>query len=802
MHVIIGFSVVVAILTTSVPSLLDALKLQATDHHNIHRFRRSVKELGRWKRDADISYPTSCPDVQKRVDEHVNSMNNASRKSFADVHKFAGDSKFSLQMSWTGNETERVIVITSEDGISSVYLSDETGKKFENISSRLQGATVGCQLSLQKHPLVPQIVYIVANRLFLGTSSLYISRDAGQSFSNVVLPFSVLGSLVFHPHDPNYILVGEKRSHKLFLSKDQGFSWSQKKTYVISFKWSTVPNSQDIYVMTGDNYIFTDSKSNVLEKSTDLGENWTRLYNSVYSFGIGGKFLYASVFVSSSSSERRLVVSTDAGLNWNHVVLPTITPDRFFSILDASEGQIFLHVDEPGDTGKGTLFLSDATGVEFTKSLENHLYPNFQDLTDFYTVQSMRGVYIANKLESDNSIRTVISYNRGGDWQPIKRPKNVSCADETKECYLHIHNAYSRARGIAANPPLSIPNAVGIILVHGHIAASLQTSAPDVFVSSDGGYNWRLALKGPHHYVIGDHGGLLVAIPADTNKPSIVKFSTDEGRCWISYNFTKDTDPIQVTGLLIEPGNKAMMVAIWGYTEERIWHTVFINFKALIDKRCGDGDYEDWVAHSHQAGGCMLGVNETFRRLKPASWCYNGRAYMVSKTEKPCPCTVDDFDCDFGYMRQKNVDRCIEDPSFKDKQIHICRRNHEENIVAVGYHKIPGDKCKGGYFPESAPSINLLELCRNGDSRSDISADTKQLVPVKKPYAGSVIIAIVVICCVIAAAVGITIYARKHRLFSQSYHYMSIRSDDTQPLKTNTSTSVYDNSSDEEPVFS
>ena len=195
----------------------------------------------------------------------------------------------------------------------------------------------------------------------------------------------------------------------------------------------------------------------------------------------------------------------------------------------------------------------------------------------------------------------------------------------------------------------------------------------------------------------------------------------------------------------------------------------------------------------------MLGYNETFRRLKPDSWCYNGRAYIVAKTEKPCPCTVDDFDCDFGYMRQENVDKCVEDPSLKDKQIHICRRNHEENIVAVGYHKIPGDKCKGGYFPTDAPSINLLEICRDDDSHAHLVAETKQQQhPDKKRYAGTVIVAVVVICCVIVVAVLITIYARKRRMFSQSYHYMSIRSDDTKPVNT----SVVDNSSDEEPVFS
>ena len=36
--------------------------------------------------------------------------------------------------------------------------------------------------------------------------------------------------------------------------------------------------------------------------------------------------------------------------------------------------------------GHGTLFTSDNTGIIFSESLLNHLYPNFQDLTDFYKV--------------------------------------------------------------------------------------------------------------------------------------------------------------------------------------------------------------------------------------------------------------------------------------------------------------------------------------------------------------------------------------------------------------------------------
>ena len=42
----------------------------------------------------------------------------------------------------------------------------------------------------------------------------------------------------------------------------------------------------------------------------------------------------------------------------------------------------------------------------------------------------------------------------------------------------------------------SSENSPGLILAHGNVGDGLTTEAPDLFVSSDGGYQWNLALKG------------------------------------------------------------------------------------------------------------------------------------------------------------------------------------------------------------------------------------------------------------------------------------------------------------------
>ncbi|ELT94733.1 hypothetical protein CAPTEDRAFT_178911 [Capitella teleta] len=475
---------------------------------------------------------------------------------------------------------------------------------------------------------------------------------------------------------------------------------------------------------------------NQLEKCEGPGCTWKVLREEVYTFGMEGRFLYVSKVTSDpysdSETTRVMEVSSDGGNTWNEVQLPTITSDRFYSILDMNEKMIFMHVDNPGDTGHGTLYISDATGIIFSESLQRHLYPNFIDVTDFYRVLSMRGVYLASQMEHDDSIHTMITYDRGGIWQPVPRPEGVPCKTESKRCNLQIHNRYSVVNSINAQLPLSSENAVGIILVHGHVADVLQNSDPDVFVSSDGGYSWRLALKGPHHYQIADQGGLLVAVPSDTLTPKVIKFSTDEGRCWHEYEFTREN--IVFKRLLTEPGNTEMSVAIWGYHQDtNMWKTIVIDFRSVLARQCFDDDYETWTAHFDNSkdpayAGCLLGVKETFSRLKKDSWCYNGHSKEIKMSEQSkCSCTEADYDCDYGYYRSSGSGMCRLDPAFKGSELDICLRGHMEELVNVGYHKMPGDVCEGGFTPTAPKTIKMKERCVEGD-KSWVADETHQTI--------------------------------------------------------------------------
>lgn len=84
------------------------------------------------------------------------------------------------------------------------------------------------------------------------------------------------------------------------------------------------------------------------------------------------------------------------------------------------------------DTGHGTLYTSGVRGLVYSESLQKHLYPNYGEVTDFYRVESMRGVYITSQMSEDDSIHSMITYNRGATWQPLPRPQGAMCKDEKK----------------------------------------------------------------------------------------------------------------------------------------------------------------------------------------------------------------------------------------------------------------------------------------------------------------------------------------------------------------------------------
>ncbi|XP_032377305.1 sortilin 1b [Etheostoma spectabile] len=680
-------------------------------------------------------------------------------KLAGNTHSYTfNDLSGSVSLAWVGDGTGVILALTTFQvpffmirlGQSKLYRSENYGKTFQDVTNLINNTFIRSEfgIAIGKSGKV-----ILTGEVSGGHGSrIFVSDDFGETFTPRDLPFNPLMQITYNPDNSNVLLV-LSNSYELWLSEDFGSNWKKIHDTVCLVKWG---RKNTIFFTANHNGSCTDRGMLELKRSTDYGKTIKTVANKLYSFGLGGRFLFASV-MTGKGTLRMIYVSVDQGETWNMAQLPPVGHEQFYSILGANDEMVFMHVDEPGDTGFGTIYVSDDRGTVYSKSLERHLYTTTNGDTDFTNVTSLRGVFITSVLAEDNSVQSVVSFDQGGEWVPLRKPDNSKCdatAKDPDKCSLHIHAAYSIAMKLNVPMlPLTEPNAVGLILAHGSVGDAISVMKPDVYVSDDGGYTWMKALDGPHYYAILDSGGLLVAVEKSPTQPiNKIKFSTDEGQCWGAYTFTKE--PIYFTGLASEPGARSMNVSVWGYRDSLLsqyWISITIDFRDLLTRDCDHKDYVQWLAHSDDISdpndGCMLGYKEKFLRLRKDSVCWNGRDYQVNTQPTPCLCTLDDFLCDFGYYRQENSSECVEQPDLKGKVLEFCLHGNEEQLQTSGYRKIPGDKCEGGKMPERK-EIDLSKRCVSDLVGPELLIDSRssKSVPI-------VIMVIFVMLLIIAAGV-------------------------------------------------
>ncbi|XP_029509649.1 sortilin-like [Oncorhynchus nerka] len=681
------------------------------------------------------------------------------------THTYAfNDLSGSVSLAWVGDGTGVLLVLTTFQvpvfmirlGQSKLYRSEDYGKTFQDVTHLINNTFVQTEFGIAIGPDNSGRVIMTGDVSEGGGSRIFRSLDYGHSFSPVDLPFFPLIQTLYNPNDSN-VLLTLSISLDLWLSEDFGSTWRKIHDSVCLVRWGP---EDSIYFTTNSNGSCNDKGMLELKRSLDYGKNIKTIASKIYSFVLGGRFVFASI-MTGSGTQRMIHVSVDGGDVWNMAQLPTVGHEQFYSILAASDDMVFMHVDEPGDTGIGTIYISDDRGTLYSKSLERHLYTATGGDTDFTNVTSLRGVYMTSVLTEDGSVETVVSFDQGGEWRPVQRPRNSRCDTETitnrpDRCSLHIHALYSISMKMNVPLlPLTQFNAIGLILAHGSVGDPASVLSPDVYVSDDGGYSWLRALTGPHHYAILDSGGLLVAVEHTSAPVNQIKFSTDEGQCWHVYNFT--SEPLYFTGLALEPGAHSMNLSLWGYRVglqgplSHYWVSVTIDFKQLLSRDCGEGDYVQWLAHSDDLNnpndGCILGYKERFLRLRKDSVCWNGRDYVITTQPTPCQCTLDDYQCDYGYHRAENSSECVEQADLKGHVLEFCLHGTTEQLQTSGYRKIPGDRCVGGIQPKRKE----IDLRRNCISNA---LHPKPLTEANLLSSASIVLVVMVIL-LISAATGV-----------------------------------------------
>lgn len=703
-------------------------------------FNANVHHSGRSRRSLETSKPSK--ECQNKLDKE------AEKKILAFQYPLRNDHNMDLQLVYLGPNSETQVLMTSmaatfvgffarQHKSSNLYQSTDGGRTFQLIMDKIGSASIRQSYGVLKSPVDHSRVILVSYTpstifgLFSSftkheNSVILISENSGKNFTSVKLPFRLRENepLIFNPKKKDWIIALEKQNHVInigiinskhygqaWISKDFGRTWKEmmKGHIAASVKWGAAKEKEgeEIYLATHiKQSIFSlfrrsSTSSLTLWKSADGGRFFEEIIEHCYNFGVEGDFVFASVIFKSSITDihqkRILHVSKDSGNSFHSINMPEITADKFYAVLEMHKGMIFLHIDDSSHPGKGTLFISGSDGLMFTKSLANHFYTN-HGFTDFTRINSMHGVYITQVLQDDNTLKSVISFDRGMIWKPIYVDKKIYCKDIVGLCTLHFHKDYSRVnQRIDVQPPLSSANAPGLIFMHGQAGDAL-TGTAQVWFSRNGGYNWTKVADTPHHYSIGDNGNLLVIVPRLNNTGNVLLYSIDQGRCWHRYKFSSDNQELVIRGLVTEPHGKQRTFSLWGYYKnalpsEKEWIVVTLSFKDMFSKKCSYNDFVEWSPHVlNKKSGCFLGEKLFYRKPKPDAKCYIGKDYDPLLRTELCDCDKDDLECDYGFERQPDG-TCKENKSIKP--IEVCKKGEKmKEKFSKGYRRVPGDVCK------------------------------------------------------------------------------------------------------------
>lgn len=252
---------------------------------------------------------------------------------------------------------------------------------------------------------------------------------------------------------------------------------------------------------------------------------------------------------------------------------PNIRVDRNgFNVLESNTGSLVIDVAKSGAQGRehGRLFKSNSDGTYYSLQLDNtnrNLNEFGTQIVDWEKLGSIKGAIIANQVVNTDSlakdgkkkVRTLMSFNDGSTWNPIRAPADNDCSGDKDKCLLHLHGA-SEYTGMGA--VFSASSSIGLVMGVGNVGEYLgDIEDAKTFLSRDAGRTWKKVSEEKVLYEFGDGGGVLVMV--DPSAPTQeARYSYDFGTTWKTTVFADS--PVLVGFITTEPSARTSKITILG----------------------------------------------------------------------------------------------------------------------------------------------------------------------------------------------------------------------------------------------
>lgn len=436
---------------------------------------------------------------------------------------------------------------------------------------------------------------------------------------------------------------------------------------------------------------------------------------------------YIVTAAKAENTDELALYVTDDAKTWDHAEFPAEhkIKQEAYTILESTNHSIQVDVmtDAPRGFagGMGVLFTSNSNGTYFTENIRN-TNRGFRGFVDFEKVQDIQGIVIVNIVinpeqflqnREDKKRVSRISFDDGRTWEPLKAGEED----------LHLHSVTemtNSGRVFSSAAP-------GIVMGVGNTGDSLKRyTEGDLYVSDDAGLTWTKARPEAHKYEFGDQGSVLLAVYDEEATDEIV-YSINHGKDWTPQKLDQKSDErIKAQLLTTTPDSTSLKFVMIGYSgqgRKQKFYIYSIDFTSVHERKCGEDDFEDWWARQDKDGkpDCLMGHKQRYRRRKADADCFIDEEFKdpIPFMEN-CPCTDEDFECDYNFVRSDDRKECIPSRTLSAPEGQ-CKNPEDTYKGSSGWRLIAGNTCQ-----------------RDGGNNKDDKIDRQCTDTVKTPPSGKI----------------------------------------------------------------